>query len=267
MDAGQSIRNTYSGFDEVINELMSILTMAPESNTAIWGVIKSIFNVMLPIGFSIATIFVIIGFIGKSMVFKVNSYEQVVKLFLVMAIGKAILENSFEILGWMYSIVADMIGAVGTSSASLEDLVDVEAMVAVAESMNGLERFFFNASQIPITLLTMIIKYAILVFAYGRMIEIYIYVAIAPIPLATAVSEDYNHIAKKFFQAYIGVCLQGLIMLLSCKIFTGLVVQFLNPATQHSSMGGGGGFLLASMVLLFVLAKSGTWGKQIVGLG
>ena len=266
MDLEQSIKDTYTGMNDVVNQVVEILTMSPESNASIWGMIKTVFDILLPIGFSIATIFILISFVSNAMVFKLNSYEHIVKLFLIFFIGKMILENSFELMGFLYQQVADMIAAIGMAPTDTAAMEGIDKLINEANELSVIDKILFRAQLIPISLIMMLVKIFAIALAYGRLIEIYIYLAVAPIPIATAVSEEYNHIAKKFFQNYIGVCLQGLIMLLVCTLYSALSVQLVNPTFEMSFMGGGIGFLLSSIVLIFALLKSGSWAKAITGL-
>ena len=55
---------------------------------------------------------------------------------------------------------------------------------------------------------------------YGRFFRMYLYTAIAPIPLATFAGEPTQNIGKTFIKSYTAVCLEGAIILLACIIFS-----------------------------------------------
>ncbi|WP_324825136.1 hypothetical protein [Sinanaerobacter sp. ZZT-01] len=264
-DPMESFKRTYGNLNDIVQNIIDILTMSPESNHAVWASIENVFNVLLPVGYSVATIFILMTFVNQAMLFKLNNYERIVKLFLVFTIGKVILENSFDLMGWLYSETANLMLQAGKITP-MENLVDMNELEAHMSQMNRLDRFIFWTQSLPTTAIVSLINTTVNVFAYGRLIELYVYMALAPLPLSTAVSEDHRSIAKSFFQSYIGVCIQGFIMLLCCIIYTGLAIEFKDPTQNASMMGGFGGYLLASMVLLLVLAKSGNWAKEIVGL-
>lgn len=265
-DVIDSLRQTYGGLNEVVKNVIEILTMSPESNQAVFSMVRRVYELLLPMGYSLATIFILITFVDQAMLFKLNNYERIVKLFLVFTIGKVILENSFDILAWIYSIFADLIMSVSDDPAPMDSLVDMSALEAQVSQMSFMDKFFFWAQSSPITALVNVINFTVKAIAYGRIFELYVYMSLAPLPLSTAVSEDHRGISKSFFQSYIGVCVQGFIMLFCCLIYTALAIQFKDPTQQDSMMGGFGGYLAASMVLLFVLTKSGSWAKEMVGL-
>ena len=55
---------------------------------------------------------------------------------------------------------------------------------------------------------------------YGRFFRLYLYTAIAPIPLSTIAGEPSQNVGKQFIKSYIAVCLEGAIIVLACIIFS-----------------------------------------------
>ncbi|MDD4565855.1 MAG: hypothetical protein PHE79_10325 [Eubacteriales bacterium] len=249
-----------------IQDVISILSMDPEDNVAIWSMIQGLSDALVPVGFTIASAFILLSFLNKAMLFKIRSYEDVAKVLLFMLLAKVVLTSSFEIMGFLYSATANIITSAALAPQEVISEADKAAMVSEIANLNVRDMLMLQASWIPIALLMVIMKVLIKLVAYGRLIEIYIYIALAPLPLATLASPDNHNIAKKFIQSFIGVCLQGFIMLISCVIFSAMSVQFLDPSQQGNMAGSSGGFLLAYAILLFMLVKSGSWGKQIAGL-
>ena len=56
--------------------------------------------------------------------------------------------------------------------------------------------------------------------AYGRFFRLYIFTALAPIPLATFAGEGTSFAGKQFIKSYIGVCMEGAVIVLACLIFS-----------------------------------------------
>lgn len=69
---------------------------------------------------------------------------------------------------------------------------------------------------------------------YGRMFKLYMYTAIAPIPIATFAGEPTQNIGKNFVRSYAGVCMEGAIIALACIIFS--VFAASPPAIADSSL-------------------------------
>ena len=55
---------------------------------------------------------------------------------------------------------------------------------------------------------------------YGRFFRLYLYTAIAPIPLSSFAGEPSQNIGKSFLKSYVAVCLEGAIVVLACIIFS-----------------------------------------------
>jgi len=55
---------------------------------------------------------------------------------------------------------------------------------------------------------------------YGRFFKLYIYTAIAPVPLSTFAGEPSQGVGKSFIKSYCAVCLEGAIIVLACVIFS-----------------------------------------------
>ena len=260
--AREIVDNLYGDLNDDIKDVMDILSMDPDSNKEVWGMIQEISEALVTVGFTIASIFILLSFLNKAMMFQLRSYEDVAKILLFMLLAKVVLMSSFEILGFIYTAAADIIKTVGDPNKIAME-VNKEVMVKQIMDMNPLELLEFKISIMPVNTLMSIIKVLIKAIAYGRIFEIYIFTAVAPLPLSTLASPDQYSIAKKFIQSYIGVCLQGFIMILACVIFSALAIDLINPAGENR---GSMGFLMASVVFLYVLVRSGSWGKQVVGL-
>jgi hypothetical protein len=55
---------------------------------------------------------------------------------------------------------------------------------------------------------------------YGRFFRLYLYTAIAPIPISTFAGEPTSQIGKSFLKSYAAVCMEGAIIVLACIIFS-----------------------------------------------
>ena len=55
---------------------------------------------------------------------------------------------------------------------------------------------------------------------YGRFFKLYLYTAIAPIPLSAFAGEPSQNVGKSFIKSYVSVCMEGAIIVLACIIFS-----------------------------------------------
>ena len=65
-----------------------------------------------------------------------------------------------------------------------------------------------------------VISLILILTVYGRFFKLYMYTAIAPIPLSTFAGEPSQNVGKTFLKSYCAVCLEGAIIVLACIIFS-----------------------------------------------
>ena len=66
----------------------------------------------------------------------------------------------------------------------------------------------------------MVMSFIMIMSVYGRFFKLYLYTAIAPIPLSTFAGEPTQNVGKSFIKSYCAVCLEGAIVILACIIFS-----------------------------------------------
>ena len=81
-------------------------------------------------------------------------------------------------------------------------------------------------------LLITVLSFVMILTVYGRMFSLWMYAAIAPIPLSSFAGEPTSNVGKNFLRSYAGVCLQGVVIALACIIFS--AVSSSPPAVDTS---------------------------------
>ena len=105
---------------------------------------------------------------------------------------------------------------------------------------------------------------------YGRFFKIYMYTAIAPIPLSTSAGESTQHIAVTFTKSYAGVCLEGSIIVLACIIFSAFAASppVVDPSARAVSMVWSyvGELIFNMLILVGTVKMSDRIVKEMMGL-
>jgi len=65
-----------------------------------------------------------------------------------------------------------------------------------------------------------VLSFIMIMTVYGRFFKLYLYTAIAPVPLSTFAGEPSQNVGKSFIKSYAAVCLEGAIIVLACIIFS-----------------------------------------------
>ena len=123
-----------------------------------------------------------------------------------------------ELLGFdCASTIIIQSGSSGMSSVSLpQELIDAINNVGFWDSIPLWAVTLIGGLLITVLSFTMILT------VYGRMFSLWMYAAIAPIPLSTFAGEPTSSVGKNFIRSYAGVCLQGVVIALSCIIFSAI---------------------------------------------
>ena len=65
-----------------------------------------------------------------------------------------------------------------------------------------------------------VLSFIMIMTVYGRFFKLYMYTAMAPIPLSTFAGEPTQNVGKSFLKSYCAVLLEGAIIVLACIIFS-----------------------------------------------
>lgn len=95
-----------------------------------------------------------------------------------------------------------------------------DAMVTAIEDCGFFESIPLWAVTIIGSLFITVLSFIIIMTVYGRFFKLYMYTAIAPIPLAAFAGEPTQHIGISFMKSYAAVCMEGAIIILACIIFS-----------------------------------------------
>lgn len=122
-----------------------------------------------------------------------------------------------RIVQGMVSTIITQSGSSGMSSVTLpQELIDAINNVGFWDSIPLWAVTLIGGLLITVLSFTMILT------VYGRMFSLWMYAAIAPIPLSTFAGEPTSSVGKNFIRSYAGVCLQGVVIALSCIIFSAI---------------------------------------------
>ena len=214
---------------EKLSEMWTLLTTSPQSfkDGSIWSIISSINGVLVAIGTALLVLFFTVGVIKTCGSFaELKKPETAVKVFIRFAVAKALIDNGLSIMINFVTIVQGIISDVTTSS-SIGTALEFAIPSDVQSTFEGIG---ILDGAIPVWavcfishLAMIVIGIVLLLTVYGRFFRIYMYTAIAPIPLSTLAGQPTENIARSFLKSYAGVCLQGVVIVLACIIFSAFV--------------------------------------------
>ena len=211
---------------DMLDKMWAILTTSPQNfkGGTIWSIITTINGVLGAIGTALLVLFFTVGIIKTCGSFaELKKPETAVKAFIRFAIAKALIDNGLKLMVNFVTIVQSIIKKI-TASSSIGTALEFSIP---SEVQSKFESIGILDGAIPVWAVCFIAHIAFIVIAivllltvYGRFFRIYMYTAIAPIPLSTMAGQPTEGIAKSFLKSYAGVCMQGVVIVLACVIFT-----------------------------------------------
>lgn len=221
----QNLQNTLGTWNEKLAEIWTLLTQSPKAfkGGAIWNVIVNIHGALQAIGIALLVLFFLVGVVKTCGSFaEVKKPEMAVKLFIRFAIAKGVVTYGLELMMAIFDIVQGMIstimksaGVFGNNKATLP-----KEMISAIEECGFFESIPLWAVTLIGSLVITVLSFIMILTVYGRFFKLYIYTAIAPIPLATFAGQPTESIGKSFLKSYAGVCLEGAVIILACIIFS-----------------------------------------------
>ena len=221
----QNLQNALDTWNSKLAEIWSLVTTTPETfkGGAIWNVIKSIYNSMQGIGLGLLVLFFLVGMIKTCGSFdEVKRPEQVFKLFIrfvlakiVVTYGMTLMLDVFKITQGITSKIISTANITFSSKSTLPN-----SIISALESCGFFESIPLWAVTLIGGLVVTVLSFIMIMTVYGRFFKLYLYTALAPIPLSSFAGEPTSNIGKSFLKSYTAVCLEGAIIVLSCIIFS-----------------------------------------------
>ena len=185
--------------------------------------IKSIYNSMQGIGLGLLVLFFLVGMIKTCGSFdEVKRPEQVFKLFIrfvlakiVVTYGMTLMLDVFKITQGITSKIISTANITFSSKSTLPN-----SIISAIESCGFFESIPLWAVTLIGGLVVTVLSFIMIMTVYGRFFKLYLYTALAPIPLSSFAGEPTSNIGKSFLKSYTAVCLEGAIIVLSCIIFS-----------------------------------------------
>ena len=221
----QNLQNALETWNEKLSEIWQILTQSPEEfkGGAIWDVIVNIHGALQAIGYALLVLFFVVGVVKVCGSFaEVKKPEHAVRMFIRFALSKGSITYGMELMVAFFNIVQGIISTIMESAGfgEAEETVLPTEIVEAVEDCGFLESIPLWAVTLIGSLFITILSFIMIMSVYGRFFRLYLYAAIAPIPLSTFAGEPSQNVGKSFIKSYAAVCLEGAIIVLACIIFS-----------------------------------------------
>ena len=219
----QNLQNALDTWNKYLSEIWQLITQSPEQfkGGSIWGVIVNIHDAVRAIGLALLVLFFVVGVMRTCGSFaEVKKPEHALKLFIRFAIAKGVVTYGLELMMALFNIVQGLVSTIMNAAGfgSAQQTVLPQEIIDAVESCGFFESIPLWAVTLIGGLFITVLSFIMIMTVYGRFFKLYLYTAIAPVPLSTFAGEPTQNVGKSFIKSYAAVCLEGAIIVLACII-------------------------------------------------
>ena len=221
----QNLQNALDTWNSKLAEIWLILTQSPETfkGGGIWQVIVQIHGALQAIGYALLVLFFVVGVVKTCGSFtEVKRPEHALKIFIRFAIAKGVVTYGLELMMALFNIIQGVTSTIMQTAGfgSTEDTVLPDEIIEAVEDCGFFESIPLWAVTLIGGLFITVLSFIMIMSVYGRFFRLFLYTAIAPIPLSSFAGEPSQNIGRSFLKSYAAVCLEGAIVVLACIIFS-----------------------------------------------
>lgn len=221
----QNLVNALETWNEKLAEIWQLLTQSPEQfkGGGIWSAIVNIHGALQAVAYALLVLFFVVGVVKTCGSFvEVKKPEHALKLFVRFAIAKGVISHGLEMMMALFNIVQGIVSTIMRTAGfgAAQQTVLPNEIVEAVEDCGFFESIPLWAVTLIGGLFITVLSFIMIMSVYGRFFRLYLYTAIAPIPLSTFAGEPSQNVGKSFIKSYAAVCLEGAIIVLACIIFS-----------------------------------------------
>lgn len=269
---GWVLSNLETMFTDVNNKVGMVsgeVSKTPETwNPGIFNVVKTLSeDVAVPIAGMVVS-FVLCYELISMVMEKNNMHEFDTSLFFrylfKACIAVWLLSNTFDITMAVFDLGHSIIIQAGTSIAGSTSINVQATLVAMFNSQlatMGIGELIGLGLETMLASMGMkIISVLVTVILYGRMVEIYLYISVAPVPFSTWTNREWGGIGSNYFKGLLALAFQGFFIMVCVAVYAALVAGISVAADLHSAIWE---VMAYTVILCFSLFKTGSLSKSV----
>ena len=262
----QKALGTWSFF---LRSIWGLLTTSPADfkGGAIWEIMVNIHEGIKGIAYGLLVLFFVVGVARTTTNFsEIKRPEQALKLFLRFAIAKMVVTYSMDLMQSIFRIIQGIMTQVALSAHTyLDEGVSLpDSIIGKIESCGFFESIPLWLVSLIGALLITVLSCVLLLTVYSRFFKLYMYTAIAPIPMSSFAGEGTAQVGRQFLKSYAGVCLQGAIIILACIIYSVFAESVPTVDDSASAISAVWSYLLELIINMLVLVGAVRMSDRII---
>lgn len=221
----QNLENALSGWNEKLAELWQLVSQSPAEFKGgdIWVVILQIHGALQAVGYGLLVLFFAMGIFQSAASFRdFQRPEFAIRHFVRFAAAKVAVSYGMELMNAIFDICGGVVQTVmGSVGGAVETTATLPSeLVEAIESIGFLESIPLWLVTILGSLLITVLSFILILTVYGRFFRLFLYTALSPLSLASFAGEGTSSMGKAFLKSYVGVCLEGAVIVLACLVYS-----------------------------------------------
>ena len=255
-------------FNSVNNQVADVANQVGQTPQLEWRRVSMIQNlsetVVIPIAGMILT-FVLVYELIQMILEKNNMHEfdtfNIFKWIFKTFVATYLLTNCFTIVMAVFDVAQNVVSqSAGVINGNLDVQAALSDLKTQLEAMGMWELIGLWLETNIINLCMWVLSIVIFVIVYGRMIEIYLTVSLAPIPFSTMANREWGQMGTGYLRSLFALGFQGFLILICVAIYAVLVQSIPSSGDVHGAIWGTAGY---TVLLAFALFKTGSLSKSI----
>lgn len=266
---------TFNGFDEMLVDVTDIL----QNGLDAWDEMLLYADVLKPFALTIISICLLIELAQIAQKVDLIKWEMVFRVCIKMVLAKVCIDVAPTFLKACFVQSQTWISSLsGTIAAGSLGTVAERTLDPLLDQFDSWNILWLFISTFMVMIAIKVCELIVFAIAYGRVLEIYVYAAVSPLPcaflpLGNGDGTGMSRITSKFFKSFIAVCLQGVMMLITIAAFNAVVGGTIENALIDAGSAADANaaiidivftMLLGSIALVMAVVKSGSWAKSIM---
>ena len=199
----QNLENALEVWNDKLSEIWQLITQSPQTfkGGSIWSIICSIHGALQAIGYALLVLFFVVGVVKTCGSFaELKKPEHAVKLFVRFAIAKGLITYGMELMMAILEIIQGVVSTIMNSAGfgSPQATVLPQEIITAVEDCGFFESIPLWAVTLIGGLFIWVLSFVMILSVYGRFFKMYMYTALAPVPLSAFAGEPTQNIGKSF---------------------------------------------------------------------
>ena len=223
-----NLQSAFHTWNDKLAEIWALITTTPQEfrGGGIWTAIVNINDGLQAVGYGLLVLFFAMGIFQSAASFRdFQRPEFALRHFIRFILAKTAIGYGMELMLAIFNIcggiVQSIMGGMGGMASAAVSVP--QEMVDTIESMGFLESIPLWLVTVLGSLFITILSFILIMTVYGRFFRLYMFTALAPLPLSSFAGEGTSFIGKTFIKSYTGVCLEGAVIVLACLIYTAFI--------------------------------------------